>query len=101
MSLNLKTDQAKVIRALVKVEGKPWLERQKKGQFQGYSVFDAIETLKTSGPFRTDYGTAIIYGRDGWNRYRVLASGEIEFLKVQAWGPEAIAKARAAGFRII
>ena len=97
--LNLKTDPDGVIRALTQVEGERWLERQKKGDFKGYSVFDAIAKLKdVKSP--SDFGVAIIYGADGWTRYRVAADGSVRFSEMQSTGPEATERARKAGFEM-
>lgn len=102
--MNLATDPEAVIRALTEVEGERWLERQKKGDFKGSSIFDAIEELKKSwkpeGPHREHSLSTVVYGADGWNRYGVLESGEVYFVERQAWGREAVEKARKAGFRI-
>jgi len=98
--LNLRTDPDGVIRALTQVEGERWLERQKKGDFKGYSVFDAIAKLKEAKGPGSDFGIAIIYGADGWHRYRVAADGTVTFSGMQSTGPEATERARKAGFGI-
>lgn len=101
--MNLRTDPDRVIRALVEVEGERWLERQKAGQFKGFSVFEAIEKLKAAGPAApvvSDWSVYVIYGRDGWNRYRVQVDGEVCFIKLMAGQRKDIGKARKAGFRI-
>lgn len=98
--MNLKDDSEGTIRALVKVEGERWLERQKAGEFKGFSVFEAIELLKGNDVPGSDFSVGVIYGDGGWNRYRVQACGKVQFIKAMAWGREAVDKARDAGFEI-
>jgi hypothetical protein len=43
----------------------------------------------------------VIYGRNGYNRYSVLSSGEIEFLHMQAATREDTEKAKRVGFRLV
>jgi hypothetical protein len=96
--VNLRDNPESVLKALIIVEGVDWLKRQKDGQFKGYSVYEAMEKLEGLSSSRMPL--AVIYGKDGWNRYRVLASGEVEFIEAQALGKEAVKKAREAGFTI-
>lgn len=44
--------------------------------------------------------SATIYGWWGWNRYRLLCSGEIVFLKGFASGDDCVQRAREQGFRV-
>lgn len=99
--MNLVKDRQKVLDALVEVEGKDWLRRQKAGQFKGYSVFEAIKALKTGFVKDSTRGFFVIYGDDGWNRYRVTAGGEVQFIELQAGRAGDIEKAKKAGFEIV
>ncbi len=92
--MNLLTHQTETIKALVEIEGGRWLQRQRDGQFKGYSVFDSIEELKRGVG-------SIIYGNDGWNRYVVCADGEVEFIELQAGRKSDIGKAEKLGFKLL
>lgn len=103
--MNLRKDPEGTIRALAAVEGERWLERQRTGDFKGCSVFDAIEELGRvpgDGPHAGEWSIdTVIYGMDGWNRYRVRMDGEVQFIEAQAWGRAAVARAKHVGFEIV
>ena len=92
--MNLLTDENGVLKAMVEMEGLKWLGRQRAGQFNGFSIFEAIEKLK-------DGEGMVVYGQDGWNRYAVRETGEVEFIGLQAVSRAATEKARRLGFTIL
>lgn len=99
---------------LTKVEGPAWREKQERFGSCSFKAFHdewlqaqsyLTEEDKASEWYRTDSlttpgGDGAIYGEGGWNRYIVKYTGEIVFLRRQAWGPEAIQRAEEAGFRV-
>jgi hypothetical protein len=99
--MNLFHNREKVLEALVKVEGEDWLKRQKAGQFQGFSVFEAIEKLEREFLPNNDFPIHVIYGDHGWNRYRVTLGGEVEFIGLQARSKESRKTAEDVGFTIV
>lgn len=100
--MNLLDDRDRTIQALVEIEGERWLERQKRGDFKGYSVFDAIRELEATTMRDSNRSIGVvIYGNDGWNRYRVTTTGEVQFIEAQKWGQEPLVKAKELGFEIV
>lgn len=100
--MNLLDDRDRTIQALTEIEGQRWLERQKRGDFKGYSVFDAIRELEEISIRDPQMSIrTIIYGNDGWNRYRVTTTGEVQFIEAQKWGQAPLAKAKELGFEIV
>lgn len=99
--MNLFHNREKALEALVKVEGEDWLKRQKAGQFKGFSVFEAIEKLDREFQPNSDFPIYVIYGRHGWNRYRVTLGGEVEFIELQAGSNDDVRKADEAGFKLV
>lgn len=100
--MNLLDDEEGTLKALVELEGERWLERQKRGDFKGQSVFDAIVHLRGLAVRDPEVSIpVVIYGHDGWNRYRVTTTGEVQFIGLQAWGKEVRERAKELGFEIV
>lgn len=96
-------------RKMVAVEGKYYPHNQKNFGICSFKAFKkkwkklAKINDFTDGkpPYAIDVeGNRAIYGLCGWNRYLVLNTGEIMFLKAAARIPEDIEVARKIGFRI-
>lgn len=100
---------------LTQVEGPDWRAKQTAGNFGSCSFNAFLQEWRTAQELATEEdkasewfktyslvvdGNSAIYGSNGYNRYAVKYTGEIVFLRYQAWSEEAVKKAEAAGFRI-
>lgn len=89
------------------VEGDVWMQKQVEGP--DFTFDWAVTRLlswrtdrKHQASLRPDEATGIvIYGRDSWNRYFVLANGEICFSRKHASSLFSMQRAERAGFRLI
>lgn len=98
---------------MVEVEGEKYRECRLEKAFDDHS-FDAflekwnklnaahpkLKDLSPSFSIDINNSSTTIYGLHGWNRYVVHNTGEIFFIEHKATGPEAVRRAKEAGFRM-
>lgn len=97
---------------MIKVEGEEYRRVKSKEEF-GDCSFDAFfEEWKKdyaenseARNFKPEFGIRVngngaIYGLEGWNRYAILNSGEMVFIRSLAKIEEYIKKAKKTGFRL-
>lgn len=114
--LNLLSDYKKTVEAIMDIENndQEWLDYSA-STIDGYSIGGAIDFLEYEKETREELAELpkeeaesllrhrdfVIYGSDGYNRYRVDLLGNISFISSLKRDEKSLQKAREHGFNII